>query len=113
MDLFLAEDLEPFADEVLEIVVAIVALDLFLAAMAPFGAVLETFVPVVDLFVLASASAARLAINSCLLEQPVFCKIPLTIREGSLSIVAREAEDLVVPVEVRFEAEAKGRVEVL
>jgi len=63
----------------------LVDLDLFVAALSPFGADF-------DLFVLTSC-AARLANDSCLLEQPVAAKICLIVGDvssSSSSMVARE-----------------------
>ena len=78
-------DLDAFVTELVD-------LDRFvLEAFDPFVEVidLEPFIAVDDgsfeflefPFVLAccASSAARLSSNSCLLEQPVFCKIPLTM----------------------------------
>ena len=100
-------DLDAFVTELVD-------LDwLVLEAFDPFVEVsdLEPFIAVDDgsfeflefPFVLAccASSAARLAINSCLLEQPVFCRIPLTIRDGFASIEARALAD------ERDEAEAR------
>jgi len=70
--------------------VAAAAFDPFRAAFNPFGAAFDPFGAAFNPIVLACC-AARIAKNSCLLEQPDAAKIRLTVGEvSSSSMVARE-----------------------